>query len=61
VLKLVGEGYKNKEISNYLCISAKTVEKHRGNIMRKLDVHSSSGLTTVAFEKGLLTRTATNP
>jgi DNA-binding NarL/FixJ family response regulator len=61
VLKLVGEGYKNKEISDYLCISVKTVEKHRSNIMRKLDVHTSSGLTAIAFEKGLVTRTATNP
>jgi len=57
VLKLVGEGYKNKEIADYLCISVKTVEKHRSNIMRKLDVHTSSGLTAVAIEKGLVTRT----
>jgi DNA-binding NarL/FixJ family response regulator len=60
VVKLVGEGYKNKEISDYLCISVKTVEKHRSNIMRKLDIHTSSGLTAVAIEKGLVTRTATN-
>jgi len=58
VLKLVGEGYKNKEIADYLCISVKTVEKHRSNIMRKLDVHTSSGLTAVAIEKGLVTRAA---
>jgi len=57
VLKLVGEGYKNKEIADYLCISVKTVEKHRSNIMRKLDVHTSSGLTAVAIEKGLVTKT----
>ena len=61
VLKLVGEGYKNKEIADYLCISVKTVEKHRSNIMRKLDVHTSSALTAIAIEKGLVTRTATNP
>jgi DNA-binding NarL/FixJ family response regulator len=58
VLKLVGEGYKNKQIADYLCISVKTVEKHRSNIMRKLDVHTSSGLTAVAIEKGLVTRAA---
>jgi DNA-binding NarL/FixJ family response regulator len=57
VLKLVGEGYKNKEIADYLCISVKTVEKHRSNIMRKLDVHTSSGLTAVAIERGLVTKT----
>ena len=56
VLKLVGEGYKNKAIADYLCISVKTVEKHRSNIMRKLDVHTSSGLTAIAIEKGLVTK-----
>jgi DNA-binding NarL/FixJ family response regulator len=60
VLKLVGEGYKNKEISDYLCISVKTVEKHRSNMMRKLDAHTSSALTAIAIEKGLVTRTATS-
>ena len=58
ILKFVGEGYKNKEIADYLCISVKTVEKHRSNIMKKLDVHTSSGLTAVAMEKGLVTKTA---
>jgi len=56
VLKLVGEGYRNKEISDYLCISVKTVEKHRSNIMRKLEVHTSSGLTAIAIEKGLVNK-----
>jgi len=55
VLKLVGEGYHNKEIADYLCISPKTVEKHRGNIMQKLDLHSASALTAYAIEKGLVT------
>jgi DNA-binding NarL/FixJ family response regulator len=56
VLKLVGEGYYNKEISDYLCISVKTVEKHRSNIMEKLDLHSASALTAYAIEKGLVTK-----
>ncbi len=56
VLKLVGEGYKNKEIGDYLCISVKTVEKHRANIMQKLDLHTASALTAYAVEKGLVTR-----
>ncbi|MEJ2023955.1 MAG: response regulator transcription factor [Deltaproteobacteria bacterium] len=55
VLKLVGEGYQNKEIADYLCISPKTVEKHRGNIMQKLDLHSASALTAYAISKGLVT------
>jgi len=54
VLKLVGEGYRNKEIADYLCISVKTVEKHRANIMQKLDLHNASALTAYAIEKGLV-------
>jgi DNA-binding NarL/FixJ family response regulator len=56
VLKLVGEGYQNKEISDYLFISVKTVEKHRANIMEKLDLHSASALTAYSIEKGLIIR-----
>ena len=56
VLKLVGEGYQNKEIADYLCISPKTVEKHRANIMQKLDLHTASALTSYAIEKGLVSR-----
>lgn len=56
VLKLVGEGYTSKEIGDFLCISWKTVEKHRANIMEKLDLHSSSALTAYAIEKGLVTK-----
>ncbi|SPD71969.1 conserved hypothetical protein [uncultured Desulfobacterium sp.] len=56
VLKLVGEGYQNKEIANYLCISPKTVEKHRANIMQKLDLHTASALTSYAIEKGLVSK-----
>ncbi|MCJ7685369.1 MAG: response regulator transcription factor [Desulfobacteraceae bacterium] len=61
ILKLVGEGYKNKEIAKYLFISAKTVEKHRSNIMEKLDLHTASGLTAYAIEKGLVTKLPTRP
>jgi DNA-binding NarL/FixJ family response regulator len=56
VLKLVGEGYRNKEIADYLCISVKTVEKHRANIMQKLDLHTASALTAYAIDKGLVAR-----
>lgn len=61
ILKLVGEGYKNKEIADYLCISAKTVEKHRSNIMEKLDLHTASALTAYAIKKGLVTKSVTRP
>ena len=56
ILKLIAEGYKNKEIGDYLCISVKTVEKHRANLMKKLDLHSAAALTAYAMERGLVTR-----
>jgi DNA-binding NarL/FixJ family response regulator len=59
VIKLIGEGYKNKEIADFLSISVKTVEKHRSNIMRKLHVHTASALTAIAIEKGLVGQPAT--
>ncbi|MBW1707811.1 MAG: response regulator transcription factor [Deltaproteobacteria bacterium] len=61
ILKLVGEGYKNKEIADYLCISAKTVEKHLSNIMGKLDLHTASALTAYAIKKGLVMKSVTRP
>lgn len=54
VLKLLAEGYPNKKIAEILHISVKTVEKHRSNIMSKLDLHSVSALTLYAVEKGLV-------
>jgi DNA-binding NarL/FixJ family response regulator len=54
VLKLVGEGNTNKYIAEYLSLSVKTVEKHRSNLMKKLDLHNASMLTAYAIEKGLL-------
>jgi two-component system, NarL family, response regulator NreC len=56
ILKLIGEGHKNKGIADLLCISPNTVEKHRSNIMEKLDLHSASTLTAYAIEKGLVGR-----
>jgi DNA-binding NarL/FixJ family response regulator len=56
VLKLIAEGNRNKEIADCLCISAKTVEKHRSNMMKKLDLHNVAELTSFAIEKGLVVR-----
>jgi DNA-binding NarL/FixJ family response regulator len=53
VLKLVAEGHSNKYIAEYLSLSVKTVEKHRSNLMKKLDLHNASALTAFAIEKGL--------
>jgi DNA-binding NarL/FixJ family response regulator len=54
VLKLIAEGYKSREIADYLCISENTAEKHRANLMGKLDIHSVSALTAYAVSKGLV-------
>ena len=56
VLKLVAEGNTNKVISNLICVSIKTVEKHRSNMMKKLNMHNSAALTAFAIEKGLLAK-----
>jgi len=54
VLKLVAEGHPNRFIADFLCLSVKTVEKHRSNLMKKLDLHNASTLTAYAIEKGLV-------
>jgi DNA-binding NarL/FixJ family response regulator len=54
ILKLIAEGYPNKEIAEFLHISVKTVEKHRANIMKKLDIHNVASLTAYAIERGLI-------
>ena len=56
ILKLIAEGYKNKEIADYLFVSLKTVEKHRTNLMKKLDIHNVASLTAFAMEKGLVNK-----
>ena len=56
VLKLVAEGNTNKAISGLICVSIKTVEKHRSNLMKKLNLHNSASLTAFAIEKGLLAK-----
>ena len=54
IMKLIAEGYKSKEEAEYLCISIKTVDKHRANLMNKLDLHNVAALTSLAVEKGLI-------
>jgi DNA-binding NarL/FixJ family response regulator len=53
VLQLVGDGRTSQEIARRLYISIRTVEKHRQNIMAKLDIHSIAGLTKFAILHGL--------
>lgn len=55
VLKLVAEGATNKEIAERLCISARTVEKHRASLMAKLNLRTTAGLTAYAIKNELVT------
>jgi DNA-binding NarL/FixJ family response regulator len=54
VVKLVAEGKKNKEIADLLYISPRTVEHHRTNILRKLNLKKTADLIRYAFDKGYL-------
>jgi two-component system NarL family response regulator len=53
VLQLLAEGHSSPEIARRLHIAASTVETHRRNIMRKLNVHSVAELTKYAIREGL--------
>jgi DNA-binding NarL/FixJ family response regulator len=55
VLKLIADGYTNKEIAKELEISINTVETHRLDVMKKLDIHNVAGLVRYSIETGLLT------
>ncbi len=54
VLQLVAEGRSSGEIAARLCLSTRTVEKHRLRIMEKLDLHSVAELTKYAVRQGLV-------
>jgi DNA-binding NarL/FixJ family response regulator len=56
VIKLIAEGLKTKEIAAYLSLSPKTVEKHRTNLMRKLDLHNVSAVTVYAIQNGFVSQ-----
>lgn len=54
VMRLVVEGSKNREIAESLSLSIKTIEKHRSNLMRKLNLKNSSALISYAIENNLM-------
>lgn len=54
ILRLLAEGYSNKEIAEKLVISPSTAYTHRGNIMRKLNLSSRHELIRFARERGML-------
>lgn len=54
VLTYLAEGANNERIASALVISPKTVERHRENIMRKLNMHSRAELVRYAIRKGII-------
>jgi DNA-binding NarL/FixJ family response regulator len=58
VLQLIAEGFANKQIAAELGLSVKTVEKHRQQVMQKLNIHDIAGLVRHAASKGIIEMTA---
>ena len=54
VLQLIAEGKPNKQVATELGVSFKTVDKHRQNLMTKLDIHDVAGLTRYAISAGII-------
>lgn len=54
ILRLLAEGLSNKEIGDKIFISHRTVDTHRTNLMKKLDVHNVAGLIRFAIRNGLI-------
>jgi PAS domain S-box-containing protein len=54
VARLLASGLSNKQVAKHLCISPRTVEVHRGRLMRKLRIKSLAGLIRYAMERGLV-------
>ncbi len=54
VLRLIADGFANKQIAAELGISIKTVEKHRQQVMNKLNIHDIAGLTRYALSTGMV-------
>ena len=54
LLQMIAEGHVNKQIASELGISVKTVEKHRQNLMEKLNIHDIAGLTRFAIATGII-------
>ncbi len=54
VIKLIAEGYRTRQIAQFLSLSPKTIEKHRSNLMRKLGLRSASAVTAYAIANGFV-------
>ena len=54
VLRMVADGHRTREIANRLKLSVKTVESHRGEVMKRLGMHDVVSLVRYAFRVGLI-------
>ncbi|MBU1344143.1 MAG: response regulator transcription factor [Proteobacteria bacterium] len=54
VLQLLAEGYTNRETANILSVSIKTIETHRTQIKKRLNIQKTAGLVQYALQKGLI-------
>lgn len=54
ILQLIAEGHTNRQVAAKLGLSQKTVDTHRTNLMRKLDLHDAQSLTRFAVRHGLI-------
>jgi two-component system response regulator NreC len=54
VVKMIAEGNSAREIASLLGLSVKTIEAHRFNLMRKLDIHNRAQLVTYAIQKKIV-------
>ncbi len=55
ILQMLGEGKSNKEVATKLNLSLHTVETHRGNVLEKLNLHSTAEMILYAVRKGIVT------
>lgn len=56
ILQLIAEGRTNRSAAEFLCVSPKTVEKHRASLMQKLGLRNAAEMTLAAMEMGLIER-----
>jgi DNA-binding NarL/FixJ family response regulator len=54
VVKLIAEGHSSQEIADMLCISLKTVDRHRTNVLEKLNMNDRVQVTRYAIRTGLV-------
>lgn len=55
ILQLIAKGYTSKEMAQMLNLSPKTIETHRTQLMKQLDIHDVAGLVRYAIRVGLVT------